>query len=69
MSWQFTKWYTAQLKRRDKWDRMALIIVVVALMLILERYPLYIELAVGLPVALLFGWLFRRLRTRKMRLS
>lgn len=67
MSWQFTKRYAAHRTRRDKWDRIMLIVVVAALILILGRYPLYIELAVGLPVALLFGWLFRRLRIRKMR--
>jgi lysylphosphatidylglycerol synthetase-like protein (DUF2156 family) len=69
MSWQFTKWYTAQRNRRDKWDRITLIVVVAALILALARYPLYIELAVGAPVALLCGWLFRRLRIRKMRPS
>jgi hypothetical protein len=69
MAWQFTTWYAAHPTRRDKWDRSALIVVVAALILILGRYPLYIELAVGAPVALLCGWLFRRLRIRKMRPS
>ena len=64
MSWKFTKWYTAHSKGRDKWDRIALIVVVAALIFILRKYPLYVELAVGTPVALLLGWLFRRLRIR-----
>jgi uncharacterized membrane protein YwaF len=65
MSWQFTKWNAAHRVPRDKWDHITLIVVVAALMFVLGRYPLYIELAVGLPVALLLGWLFRRLRIRR----
>jgi len=61
MSWKFTNWHTTHTKRRDKWDRIALIVVVAGLLLILGRYPLYIKLAAGAPVALLCGWLFRRL--------
>jgi uncharacterized membrane protein YwaF len=60
-----TKWNAAHRVPRDKWDHITLIVVVAALMFVLGRYPLYIELAVGLPVALLLGWLFRRLRIRR----
>jgi lysylphosphatidylglycerol synthetase-like protein (DUF2156 family) len=49
MSWKFTNWYTTHTKRRDKWDRIALIVVVAGLLLSLGRYPLYIKLAVGTP--------------------
>jgi Mg2+/citrate symporter len=66
MGWQFAKWYAAHRMRRDKWDHITLIVVVAAGVLILGRYPLYIMLAIGLPVALFVGWLLGRRRIRKM---
>lgn len=65
MSWQFTKWYTAHRVPRDKWDHITLIVVVAAIVLISERYPFYIVLAVSLPVVLLVGWLRHR-KIKKM---
>jgi hypothetical protein len=68
MSWKFTKWYAAHRVRRDRWDHITLIVLVAAGVLILERYPLYVKLAIGLPVALLVGWLLGRRRIQRTRL-
>ena len=69
MSWQIIEWYKAHHVRRDKWDHVTLIVFVAVGVFILERYPLYIMLAVGLPFAVLVGWLLRRRRIRRMRPS
>ncbi|GEM_PF-3876867 len=63
MNSQLTRWYAAHRPRRDKWDRIALIIFVTAVILIVGRYPFYITLAVSLPFAVLLG----RLRYRKIK--
>lgn len=68
MSWQFRKWYAVHRVPHDKWEHIALFVVVAAGILILGRYPLYIMLAGGIPVAVLVGWLLARRRIQRMRL-
>ena len=70
MGWQFTtftKWYAAHRSPRDKWDRIVAVVFGAVGIIVLERYPLYIMLAVGLPLAALVGWLLHRRRIRRMR--
>jgi uncharacterized membrane protein len=69
MGWQFTKWYAVRRVRFDNWERLTLFVVIAAIIFILGRYPFYIILAGGLPLAVLAGWLLRRRRVRRMRLS
>jgi hypothetical protein len=72
MSWQFTKftkWYAAHRVRHDKFEHLALFIFIATAIFTLDRYPFYIMLAVVLPFAALLGWLLRRRRIRKLKLS
>jgi Flp pilus assembly protein TadB len=69
MSWQFIRWYAAHRTRLDKWEHITLFVCIATAILTLGRYPFYIMLAVVVPVAVLLGWLVRRRRARRMRLS
>jgi hypothetical protein len=69
MSWQIIKWYKAHRVRRDEWDRIMLIVVVAALILILGRYPLYIRARSGPAFRRACGVALVPSKNSKMRLS